>query len=110
MFISKGYAFVYINGKSVAVHRIVAGKKSGYEVDHINRDKLDNRRSNLRHVTHQENLRNRNGWGALPKGVYFDKSSKRAKPYKAMRRVNGKSVSYGYYATPEEAAIACNSD
>ena len=104
----KGYAFVYIpeSKKYDAIHRIVMGRKKGYEVDHANRDKLDNRRRNLRFLSHQENLRNRNGWGKLPKGVYFDKTNKRRKPYKAMRRVDGKNISFGYFATVQEAEKA----
>lgn len=99
---------VYINGKNDAIHRVIMGKKPGYEVDHINRDKLDNRRSNLRFVTHQQNLSNRNGWGKLPKGVYLDPGRGRIKKYKAMRRINGKTVSFGYHLTVEDAVEALN--
>lgn len=46
------------------LHRLVFGWiAQGHQVDHVNRDTLDNRSSNLRAVTHQNNLRNRSGWG-----------------------------------------------
>lgn len=108
IYISKGYAYTYIPSlqKGEAIHRLIMGSKKGHEVDHKNRNKLDNRRSNLRFLTHQENLRNRNGWGMLPKGVYFDKTNKRKKPYKVMRRVNGKNISFGYFSTIQEAEEA----
>lgn len=108
--IYSGYAFVRIDGKRDALHRVIMGRQEGCEVDHINRVKLDNRLINLRFLTHQENLRNRKGWGKLPKGVYLDKTLKRAKPYKVMRRINGKNVSYGYYSTIQEAAMVSGSD
>lgn len=50
----------YVMNGSVktAMHRFLLGKKKGLEIDHINGNKLDNRRSNLRFVTHRENGKN----------------------------------------------------
>jgi len=45
--------------KTILMHRIIMCAGRGEEVDHINRDGLDNRRANLRIVTHSENLKNR---------------------------------------------------
>lgn len=53
---SGGYV---MNGSvKMAVHRFLLGKKDGLEIDHIDGNKLDNRRSNLRFVTHRENGKN----------------------------------------------------
>ena len=41
------------------MHHVIMGKKEGLEVDHINGDGLDNRKSNLRFCTHRENLLNK---------------------------------------------------
>lgn len=52
-----GYAILRINGKSTLLHRFIMDFPK--EVDHINHDKLDNRRSNLRSVEAWQNQANR---------------------------------------------------
>jgi hypothetical protein len=42
--------------KKLYLHRFLMGDPQGLVVDHINGDSLDNRRENLRVVTHVENL------------------------------------------------------
>ena len=54
---------VPIRGTTTLVHRLVAetflSNPNGYtEIDHVNRNKLDNSVANLRWVTHSENMRN----------------------------------------------------
>lgn len=44
--------------KTVRMHRILLGAKECQKVDHINQDKLDNRKSNLRICTHGQNRMN----------------------------------------------------
>lgn len=71
--------------------------------DHINKNKLDNRRSNLREATPSENLCNRrlqrNSFTGF-KGVYFDK---RNDWYYARIKMNGKFVHLGCRRTAQEA-------
>ncbi len=60
--------------RRVAMHRLLTGAQKGQEVDHINGDPLDNRRSNLRICTRSENMQNRKSWkttagGSIYKGV-----------------------------------------
>lgn len=53
-----GYAITRIENKLVRLHHFILPKRIGYEVDHVNGNRLDNRKSNLRYVTRSENLSN----------------------------------------------------
>ena len=57
IFNPRGSRTAYARSNGIYLHRLIVGAKAGEEVDHINGDGLDNRRSNLRIVTHAENLR-----------------------------------------------------
>ena len=52
-----GYIRTFIGTTPLYLHRLLTGSHG--EVDHINRDKKDNRRSNLRVVEHYINCHNR---------------------------------------------------
>lgn len=56
---SCGYAARRSGRKIIGLHREIMSPPTHLEVDHINGDPLDNRRSNLRIVTHAENLQNK---------------------------------------------------
>ena len=68
------YAVTYRNGQHLYLHHAIMGSTD--EVDHIDGDGLNNRRSNLRHCTHQQNLwnarRQANNTSGY-RGVSFDK-------------------------------------
>ena len=68
------------------------------EIDHINRNRADNRICNLRNVTHQVNQ-----WNNNAKGYIYHK---RDKKYQAQIALNNKLIYLGLYDTPEEARQA----
>ena len=58
-YLSGGYVCFKFNKKNYTLHRFLIDPPKGLVVDHINQDKLDNRRSNLRICRNVENIRNR---------------------------------------------------
>ena len=85
-----GYLIIKVKGKQFKAHRIVwllnYGKFPDGEIDHINRNKLDNRIENLRIADRVLNNRNKdiidkpNEKTGLP-GIYIDKTKGLKKKY-----------------------------
>jgi hypothetical protein len=97
-----------MNGKhtTICLHRELMGLSAGdgFEIDHVNRDKLDNRRSNLRVVTHGQQMQNRSshrGSASQYRGVSFKATTGK---WIAQAKIRGKNHHLGYYATEDEAA------
>jgi len=91
-------------GKNVMMHRVITKAKYGEEVDLINHNGLDNRKSNLRIVTKFENQRNSRK--RINNNSGFKGVSKHSRRYKAEIKVNGKTKYLGLFVTAEEAARA----
>jgi hypothetical protein len=94
------------NSQSEMLHILLFGKApQGLIWDHKNRDKLDNRRENLRPVTHVVNARNRGPRSENLAGVrgvsWFDNGR-----YWVAIRVKGKRYCLGTFPTIEQAATA----
>jgi hypothetical protein len=70
-----------IRTKNVYMHREIMGFPDGLEIDHINLDKLDNRKENLRICTRLQNARNQQArssgkWRSRYKGVTWHSQNK----------------------------------
>ena len=95
-----GYLVIRINGKHFLKHRIVGYSFLGLDIDnpkqqidHIDRNKLNNNMNNLRIVTNQQNLFNQTA-----KGYH-----KNGKKFQAQISINGKNINLGMFDTKEEA-------
>jgi hypothetical protein len=80
--------------KSVLMHRLIMKPPTNMEIDHINHDTLDNRRSNLKIVTTRENGNNRSDHGIFPVGSSYHK---RVGKFQGYIRYNGRLKSFGYF-------------
>lgn len=111
---TNGYAYysVWRDGKSrpETLHSLLmGGARPGEHIDHINGDKLDNRRSNLRFVTptrNQVNRKslNRNNTSGV-RGVQLTTLSA-SKPWRAQITVAKRNFHLGLFATEAEAVAA----
>jgi hypothetical protein len=72
----------------------------GKEIDHINRNPLDNRKENLRLVSHADNMRNSKR-SIDRKGICFDRTQSKWKAYLDQPRIN-----IGTFETENEAREA----
>ena len=79
------------------IHRLITSCPKGKQVDHINRNKLDNRKENLRIVTNRQNCQNR---ALMPnnktgyRGVYFENYTQK---YRVQLVIDGKTMDFGRY-------------
>lgn len=92
--------------KTILMHKLINKTPEGCDTDHINLDRLDNRRENIRTCTRSQNIINRrvqanNSSGY--KGVFWKKSHKK---WVAQASVDGKPEWLGHFDSPVEAAKA----
>lgn len=103
---SQGYASSKIDGKTVLMHQMIVNAP-GMDIDHINHDKTDNRKENLRVCTRSQNKANvskkKGKFTSKYKGV--DWRSDMGK-WRATIRVNYKKIHLGMFETEEAAAKA----
>lgn len=95
---------------NVFLHRFIMNCPDDMQVDHINNDPLDNRKSNLRICTNNENQFNKKKNlkkinTSKYKGVTLCAQTKR---WRAQGNVNNKRVNIGRFNTEKEAALAYN--
>lgn len=98
-------------GKRVVLrmHWQVIPLPPGFVIDHINGNRLDNRRCNLRIVSRADNnknrLANKAGTSSQFKGVTW---REHAHAWKAYIKINRKQIHLGYFKSEIEAAKAYN--
>jgi hypothetical protein len=111
------HGYAYRNGsrrdpggkKHIEMHRMLVGLKRGdkRKVDHEDRIRLNNQRSNLRIATAAQNQHNRSGWGKTSKyrGVWWFPNYQK---WRAEVRLNYKKHFLGYFEREEDAARAAS--
>lgn len=106
----KGYIRIKIKGRDYLAHRLawlyVNGEMPSKQIDHINNKRDDNRISNLRCATSNENARNalmRADNTSGVKGVCFDKIRRK---WIARVGINGENKHVGYFDSILEADMA----
>ena len=91
----------------ISMAQMLMGKtETGQEIDHVNLNKLDNRKMNLRKTNHSGNQHNRTKYSNNTsgyKGVFWYKDRK---IWSAKIRVNGKLKNIGYFENRKEASMA----
>ena len=95
------YIINYMN--NIFLHRLVINASDDKYVDHIDGNTMNNRKHNLREVTHQQNNMNKTNKGQgnnKRKGVSYRKD--RGK-WRAYITVDNKQINLGMYDTEEEA-------
>lgn len=109
--LGNGYVSAQRGNLQIYLHRLIAGAGPGETVDHINRDPLDNRTSNLRISTKSQNganrgaNRRREGTTSRHKGVSWRKERGY---WAAYIHVDGKTRYLGKFENEDEAAQAYN--
>ena len=105
--LSHGYIHIMISGKNYKAHRLawlyVYGYFPEHDIDHIDRDPSNNKIDNLRHATHQCNIRNIglqcNNTSGI-KGVHWHKQHDK---WHAQIMVNNKNHYLGLFTDFTEA-------
>ena len=107
-----GYIQFPVEGKNYRASRLawfyMTGEWPKGLVDHIDRDKTNDRWNNLRIATRSENKANGKTYVNNKLGVKCVTKAKkcRSKPYRARINIDGKAFHLGYFATPDEANVA----
>ena len=103
----RGYINISFNGARYLAHRVVWLLRTGEwpkdQIDHINKNRADNRLENLRPATNRSNHANRTNNSSGHVGVMWEKARSR---WKAYARVGYRMHNIGRYSTVEEAVEA----
>lgn len=100
---ARGYVTSTVNNKTIKIHQIIMDGKG---IDHINGDKLDNRKKNLRFCTTAENVRNVGLRSNNTSGITGVSYSNREGKWKANIIYNGTFIRLGTFADKENAIKA----
>lgn len=102
-----GYILVHIDGRAYQAHRIiwtiVYGRWPQEQIDHINRDRADNRLANLRGASIAENAQNKSLYKNNASGYSGIGWHKQTQKWHVRLYISGKTKSLGLFKTLEDA-------
>jgi len=97
---------VFAKPAMITMHRVINNTLEGFDTDHIDGNRINNIKSNLRSATRSQNMQNANKIKTNTsgyKGVGWHKSTKK---WQAQIQVSGKQMHLGYFNSASEAAKA----
>lgn len=100
-----GYAKRKVNKKTIYMHRLINRTSNNLQTDHINRNKLDNKKSNLRTATRNTNQRNQNIDKTNTSGYKGISWSKVMNKWEVFIFKNNRKINLGYFKDIKEAYI-----
>jgi dephospho-CoA kinase len=111
--ISHGYVYANIRNedggfKKTYLHRFIMNPQDGFVVDHINRDKKDNRKENLQVVTQQENAMYQKRNPHPNSGYIGVRPSKTGAKWRSSIMVGGEEIYIGRFDNRHDAAREYN--
>lgn len=92
--------------KEIRMHRLITNASSDKQVDHINHNRLDNRKENLRLVSSSQNNMNKGRQSNNTSGITGVSYYKRQDVYEAQIQVNYKQIHLGRFKNKEDAIKA----
>lgn len=100
---SHGYTILNKDRDKILLHKYLLNYEGDDVVDHINNNRLDNRKSNLRICTRAQNAKNRSFIEGTSKfaGVYYDKNIDK---WRVAIRVDGIRYNLGSFINENKAA------
>jgi len=103
-----GYVYTSKDKKHLFIHRFIMNTPKGKFTDHINCNRLDNRKENLRIVNKQQNAQNRTKLKGKSKykGVYLHEDHKKNWSTWKVDIYLGKKIAIGYFENDRHAAMA----
>ena len=103
---NRGYIYRKVQGKEIWLHNEIMCPQDGYVVDHINGDKLDNTRDNLRVCTQADNMKNLKLSTSNTTGIKGVGWRSHCNKWRAYIQCDGKFIHLGNFDNKEDAIKA----